>query len=145
MKSLFILLTLSSAVFADHECLIKATNQELLSEVSRRMGTPGTGLEKGSVILGCESYRLKMSVVSSSGKEGSGYMDGSSTTNCQSVLAQTGSAFEIYQSKIVAICESYRLKRSMLKAEGAVQTLTHIDYSNTNDCQAAADAINKKN
>lgn len=142
----FVLLTVGINAVADHSCLVNATNSDLVNEVSRRLQgtTPPPPPAGATVVLSCDSYRLKISLTPAVGNEVSTYVDGNDAASCQSTLQSVGGpVISINRKKIIGICDTYRLKRVELNPLGEAKALSYMDLSNAKECATTADALNK--
>jgi len=138
MKSVLIMITLSFCAYSVE--LKQATNQQLLSELSSRLGS---GSNNGISILNgfCnrENLNLELETATSSIKKSIDLTFSSTCTNSLMKLK-----FGRFQGlKIAAICdrdEMYKIKAS----SAGTLTIDLIDHRTSSDCERSAAQINRQ-
>ena len=141
MKALIfgLLLSIPSGFAID---LNLATNQQLLDEVGRRLGSPSTG-ENAIASYICDSSYLRTSVIGVSNKaELSTYIGDLGRCQEQSgVLNQYKT--KIYGLTLVAICDSSYLRRYKMLPAGTISEVDSTYMGDYNRCVTQAKLLNQ--
>jgi hypothetical protein len=138
-----LMLIVSTPTLADSVCLSRATNQELLNEIARRMDSTGPGSQSVMVSATCSSWQLRLHLTSLDGNTGSGSLDFSNSTACSNFLTKFGANRTLSSNKIIGACSSWQLRRILIKTDATIQDLPSIDYSNATLCEEAAADLNR--
>ena len=123
--------------------LRQATDQQLISELSRRLNGGDGGSNAVMVNLNCNSYQLQINLTSLNGTVGSDSMNFSSSSKCSNFISLFGSTVTLRGNKIIGACTSYQLNRKLLKLNATVENLPAINYNSSTECDSAASALNR--
>ncbi len=145
MKHLIIalLLVLTSSAHAN-QCLSEATNEELLSEISRRMGQGGGGESGVQVTFQCDAgYNLVVSAVNlDTGVSGDFQAYSHQCGTDRDLFSQRLGGSPLRGGKLIAWCDGgYNLVKLNITVSGR---LNLISKKYSSQCQQDADAINRK-
>lgn len=148
LTAVIFIFSFSSFSQVNYSCLTNSTNQQLLNEISRRMSSsPGLPPSQGVLVnLVCDGFRLNVSALNlDNGVETKLVLDTDGTLVCnefeQAIGARLGNR-SITQSKVFAVCDSFRLQRVMVAADGVLKKLTIVETPGSLSCRTQAKQIN---
>lgn len=135
-KIFFGMFLIQSFALADHECLMKATNSELLFEIERRLGNPPIGT--GSIATySCDNFMvLNFSVISPAGTEQVKKAGNGGYSWCpQQAEWLNAHKKQISQITLFGVCDGFaNLLRYSITPNGTVNELSKITIGDVNRC-----------
>lgn len=139
MISFYTLITITPSLFAN-ECLEEASNEDLVSELERRIGS---GRNNGGALAEtiCYGDRMRIGLISSNAEEFSIEFSFRFQSDCDQYSNQIGNTFRVNTLKIAALCQGSTLRRIALTPRNLRQ-LESIEYRFQSDCEVKAREIN---
>jgi hypothetical protein len=146
---LFISLLLASLTYQAHAVELRdASNQQLLQELSYRLGSGGPTQESAIASYTCDNFdRLNISVISSSGQEATAMWGMANTDVCTNTASLLNSnKGNITRNTLIAGCNNFnRLQRYTVTTTGRLSKLPDVATRTAEECIAQSNDINTRN
>ena len=141
---ILMLIVLSSNAFAADQCLQRATNQDLLDEIGRRLNGPNP-TTSATASYNCDNFGdMLISLVGASGTESTAKVSVRNESGCQDQAdALRNTRAKINVTMLAGVCDSFGdLHRFSLTPNGTLSTLSTTTLHDQQACLQQASQMN---
>lgn len=150
LLSILFLLTIAfpTLSFAQSRCLQQASDDDLLDELSRRLGNSTGPIddEISEATYTCNGQYFYISLVSPTGSEARSSVYVTSSTYCSELRSTLSTTkWQISNPTTIALCNGQYLYRKQLTPSGSINDLNTQYLSSSSECVDTANEINRRN